>query len=515
VALPVWEGSNAVSNVIAVPWTGKNEGAAHASGHPHAGPTLRAEPGAHSHGVQFYEAEAFLLEAVGDFLAAGLLAGDHVLVVATGGHRQGFTRRLEGVGAKQATATGRLTLLDAREVLSEFMVGEMPDADLFRGWIAQFVSAKKGEGLHPVRIRVFGEMVDVLWRDGNHRAAIRLEELWSDAIRVHSFSLLCAYVMGNFYKESDQAPLLEICKNHSHVIPTETFAQIDDRDACLREIALLQQRARALESEIQHRKNLESALRDALAERARAEEQLRGSVEREREARAKAEASDAFKEMFLGILGHDLRNPLNTVLMTARLMTMRRELPPEGQKKLERVVASGERMQRMIEQLLDLTGARLAGGIAVTRTKQDLVPLVSKIVDEIRLANPTRAIEFCPEGACEAYADGDRFEQVVSNLLDNAVKHGDPQKAIRVVVAARGSVASLSVHNYGTPIDPAFMPLLFDPFERAGRAQSRSDGLGLGLYISERIVVAHGGKIEVESSTEMGTRFEAIFPRHE
>ena len=116
----------------------------------------------------------------------------------------------------------------------------------------------------------------------------------------------------------------------------------------------LQQRARSLESEIARRKELETALRDALRERTRIEEDLRASVKREQAARVRAEANDAFKEVFLGILGHDLRNPLNTVLTTARLMTMRRELPPESQKRLGRIITSGVRMQKMIEQILDV-----------------------------------------------------------------------------------------------------------------------------------------------------------------
>jgi signal transduction histidine kinase len=306
---------------------------------------------------------------------------------------------------------------------------------------------------------------------------------------------------------------MEVCRNHSHVIPTESFVKLEDSNARLREISLLQQRARSLESEIQQRKELESALRNALRERSKVEEELRACVKREKEAREQAEASDAFKELFLGILGHDLRNPLNTVLTTARIMTMRRELPPESQKKMERVIASGVRMQRMIDQLLDVARARLADGIPVQRgDERDIVPLVTKIVDEIRAANPSRTIELSAV-PCTARVDADRFEQVVSNLLGNAIVHGEEQKPIRVEVAAREGVASVSVHNYGRPIDPALMPRLFDPFQRAERQPNYNGGLGLGLYISERIVRAHGGKIKVVSNEEAGTRFEAIFPR--
>jgi signal transduction histidine kinase len=501
-----------MSNVIEPPLTSTHDAATHAAGHRHAASKVLANPPPRTHAVQFYDDDAFLLDAVSQYLAAGLRNGDRLLMIATKAHCEGVARRLEAAGGKHAAETGQLLFLDARETLSKFMIGDMPDADIFLDLISSTTAKLKGDELGGERIRAYGEMVDLLWRDGNSRAAIRLEELWDDAGKLHPFSLLCAYVMGNFYKESDQQKFFEVCRNHNHVFPTEGFPALDDASACLREISLLQQRARALESEIQHRKDLESALRDALRERSRAQEELRASLAREREARAQAEANDAFKEVFLGILGHDLRNPLNTVLTTARLMTMRRELPAESQRRLERIVSSGVRMQRMVDQLLDLTRARLADGIPVTGTRQDLVPLVSKIVDEIRVANPTHEIEFVGKGPCSACVDGDRFEQVVSNLLGNAVAHGDPAKPIRVVVAEVGNTASVRVHNYGTPIDPAFMATLFDPFKRE-KPHGRSDGLGLGLYISERIVSAHGGRIEVESSHATGTRFEVILPR--
>jgi signal transduction histidine kinase len=200
-------------------------------------------------------------------------------------------------------------------------------------------------------------------------------------------------------------------------------------------------------------------------------------------------------------------------LTTARLMTMRDQLPTVAQKGLRRVVSSGERMQRMIDQILDVTRAKLSAGIPIhASARLDLAALVSKIVDEIRAAHPERTIEFRSEGACEARADGDRLEQVVSNLLGNAVTHGDPQRPISVALTARSGVISLAVHNHGDAISPEFMPLLFDPFKRSGKPQGRSDGLGLGLFISHCIVTAHGGRIEVESSPAGGTRFEVILP---
>jgi signal transduction histidine kinase len=488
----------------------------HATPHHHVGAAFLADPTPHAHAVQFYEEEAFLFETVGRFLAAGLGAGDRMVVIATPAHREGFLRHLAGPALEGAIADGQLVLLDARDTLAKFMVGDMPDPDLFRDMLGRVLATLRGDEHRDTRIRAYGEMVDLLWKSGNSKAAIRLEELWNDAGKEHSFSLLCAYVMGSFYKEGDAARFMEVCRNHSHVLPTEAFSELEDPHARLREISLLQQRARSLENEVQHRKELEGALRKALKARSQVEEELRACVKREKEARARAEASDAFKEVFLGILGHDLRNPLNTVLTTARLMLMRGDVSGENGKRIDRVVASGVRMQRMIEQLLDVTRARHGDGLGITLSEREtnLASLVSKIVDETRSANPGRTIEFETSGPCAVRLDGDRFEQVVSNLLGNAVSHGAPERPIRVVVDARDDVASVSVHNYGKSIDPAFLPRLFDPFKQGARSEGRSEGLGLGLYISERIVSAHGGKIDVTSGRETGTCFEVIVPRN-
>jgi signal transduction histidine kinase len=501
-----------MSNVIPFPSAGADGKSDLAAARGHVEAKLLAEPPARSHSVQFYEEEAILFDTVAHYLATGLEMGDRLLVIATPEHRAGFMKRLDERGGMEALESGQITLLDARATLAKFMVDGMPDRDLFLDAIGRILIRLQGDGEHPARIRAYGEMVDVLWRAGNSRAALQLEELWNDALAEHSFSLLCAYVMGNFYKEGDAAKFFEVCHTHSHVLPTEAYAQLDDATGRLREISLLQQRARALENEILHRKELEAALRDALKERGRVEGELRGYLRREKEARERAEANDAFKQMFLGILGHDLRNPLNGVLTTARTMTMRGDLSAETNSRLERIVSSGLRMKRMIDQLLDLTRARLADGIPVDRTEQDLVPLVTKIVDEIRVANSSRSIELRTNGSCLVCVDADRFEQVISNLVGNAVAHGDPTKPIRVDLIERGSVTSLSVQNWGAPIGADLLPLIFDPFRRAKNAPGRADGLGLGLYIAERIVSAHGGKIEVASSAEAGTRFEVVLP---
>ena len=222
--------------------------------------------------------------------------------------------------------------------------------------------------------------------------------------------------------------------------------------------------------------------------------------------------NEDFKEGFLGILGYDLRNPLNTILTTSRVLIRRPDISPEVSKRLDRMVSSGVRMQRMIEQLLDLTRARLGGGIPLELSAAvPLEPLVTKIVDEVRAAHPQAEIELRTTGLT-ASLDPDRFEQVVSNLVGNAVAHGDPNKPIRVSLEADGSHARLRVHNEGKPIDPHFLPILFSPFARGEKPHGRSAGLGLGLYISERIVAAHDGSLSVDSSADSGTTFQVTIP---
>jgi signal transduction histidine kinase len=488
------------SNILAFPGG--------ASGH--VGAAFLKDPPEHSHAVQFYDDDQFLFETVGRFLAAGLQTGDRLVVIATEPHRAGIAAHLEPYNSQAAIASGQLVLLDARQTLSKFMVGDLPDPDLFRDVLSRVIMQLRETGAG--RVRAYGEMVDLLWRDGNSRAAIRLEELWNDAGKEHAFSLLCAYMMNNFFKQGDAEKFMAVCRNHSHVMPTESFTQLEDPHARLREISLLQQRARSLETELVYRKELEDALRDALRERGRAEDELRACIKREQEARTRAEASDAFKEMFLGILGHDLRNPLNTIMTTVDLMILRGDLSEEICKRLGRVSVSGIRMKRMIEQLLDMTRARLGQGFPIEPREQDVLPLVSKIVEEVQATHPARTIDVRADAACRARVDGDRFEQVVSNLLGNAVAHGDAARPITITLGRRDNLLSVCVHNHGPAIPPALQDQLFDPFTRGKQTHRSSDGLGLGLYISDRIVAAHGGKIEVRSAVETGTELEILLP---
>jgi PAS domain S-box-containing protein len=231
------------------------------------------------HSVQFYEKEGFLYEVVADFLADGLESGEPVVVIATAAYRGAFAERLSkrGFALDDASAAGRLTFVDAADALSRFMRGSMPDEEKFLAEIGGLI--ERSVGPDRTRVRMYGEMVDLLWRSGQSQAAVRVEELWNDLSARYPFSLLCAYPIGNFFKETD-APLFEsICDTHRQVFPAEGFPRSADAEKQAREISLLQQRAATLEAEIAHRKELEKALRDALAARQRAERELSDTFE--------------------------------------------------------------------------------------------------------------------------------------------------------------------------------------------------------------------------------------------
>jgi hypothetical protein len=177
---------------------------------------LDTVPEGHHHAVQFYGDDAELMKTAGAFLAEGVAAGEAIMVIATPAHRTMIEAALRGhIDVDSARRLGDLVLLDAEETLATFMVHGMPSAALFRRVITDVIDqALRGRERTP--IRAYGEMVDVLWKQGKTEAAIRLEVLWNDLATSRRFSLLCGYAIGNFFK---QAHIDSICEHHTHVHP--------------------------------------------------------------------------------------------------------------------------------------------------------------------------------------------------------------------------------------------------------------------------------------------------------
>ncbi len=218
------------------------------------------QAGQSEHFVQFCETDAFLMDSVSAFIGAGLRAGDVVIVLATQPHRESLEERLKGDGLEVAAARvrGQYVSMDAAATLSKFMVDESPEPGRFAEVVGSMI-ARAAQGRRHVRI--FGEMVALLWAEGNRAAAMRLEELWNDLGKTHSFSLCCAYPMQGFGGEVYEEEFTEICQQHSRVIPAESYTRLSSADERLRAITLLQLKAHSLEAEIAERKGVEDRLR--------------------------------------------------------------------------------------------------------------------------------------------------------------------------------------------------------------------------------------------------------------
>jgi PAS domain S-box-containing protein len=252
--------------------------------------------------------------------------------------------------------------------------------------------------------------------------------------------------------------------------------------------------------DLTERREAEETQRALAAERAKLEEQSR---------------IQEFQERFLAILGHDLRNPLASIDMGAGIL---RQLSkdPATIRILDRMHSSSRRMSRMIEQILDLTRARLAGGLQLNPKPMDLREVIAHIIDELRVIHPSRTIVLrC--GPLLGVWDPDRLEQVFSNLVGNALLYGDPARPVTVDGRDDGRFVSVAVHNEGAPIPDDAQLTIFSPFRRGERDSrtSKTAGLGLGLYISREVTIAHGGGIELRSNTTEGTTFRVTLPATE
>ncbi len=220
------------------------------------------------------------------------------------------------------------------------------------------------------------------------------------------------------------------------------------------------------------------------------------------------------RERFVGVLGHDLRNPLNAVTMAAALL-QQESLAPAAKANVDRIRRACETMKLLIADLLDLTSARQAGGIPIRKERVDLAEVCTGVVDEVRTAIPSVRVELAAPPV-SGEVDRARLAQAVTNLVVNAAKYCREGTPVRIALREEPESAVIEVHNHGDPIDPELLPYLFDAFRRGpqgGSPRAQATGLGLGLYIAQQVVAAHGGQLSATSSREAGTLFRIELPR--
>lgn len=220
-----------------------------------------------------------------------------------------------------------------------------------------------------------------------------------------------------------------------------------------------------------------------------------------------------FRERFLGIVSHDLRNPLNAILLSANALIRAEDLPTRHLKSVRRVVTSAERMARMIGDLLDFTRGRLGGGIPITRQTTNLYLVCRHVLEELEAAHPGRELLLEAEGDFHGEWDPDRLAQVLGNLGKNALDYGAQGAPVRFTLRDEGDTVRVEVHNEGPPIPQKRLASIFEPFRRVAEEGGPTSGLGLGLYIVRQIIRSHGGTVEVSSTEEEGTTFTVSLPR--
>ena len=234
--------------------------------------------------------------------------------------------------------------------------------------------------------------------------------------------------------------------------------------------------------------------------------------------RVEAELSQRaeFEQQLIGVVSHDLRTPLSAISLATAMLLRSPDLSTKHVATLGRILSSAERAQRLISNLLDFTQARVGGGFVLQYAPLDLRDFASLVMEETRLAHPGRELLLEPGADIHGEWDPDRLAQLLTNLLSNALLHGLEEAPVRVSVSGDSHSGVLSIHNQGPPIPPDALPHLFEPMKRGPPSErsKKTKSIGLGLYIVQQVVLAHGGSIDVTSSEAEGTTFSVRLPRH-
>jgi signal transduction histidine kinase len=396
------------------------------------------------------------------------------VVVATGPHLRGLNALLTsgGLDVEALTASGRYQTLDAASLLTSFMRDGMPDAGLFDTVIGDLVAGAIAGG-GPVRI--FGEMVAILWARGQQEAALRLEELWNGLQAHYRFTLCCGYPVHSFADRGMEASFDRVCDHHSRVLPAESYSRAASEDERLRAVARLQQRTAALERE--------------------AHEALR------------------MRNEFLVAASHDLRTPISVILGYAQML--RRRLSGDDTRTnegLQSIERRARLMASVVDEMADATRLESGGAIALQREMIDLAALAEETAREQQHTARHRLTMQIENRPLIGFWDPVRLRRVVANLIGNAVKYSPDGGEITIRLRREGNAAVLSVRDAGMGIPRDDLPHIFSRFVRGTNALEITAGTGIGLATARQIVERHGGSISVESVEGSGSVFTIRLP---
>jgi signal transduction histidine kinase len=449
----------------------------------------------HQHGVQFYSEDKFLIEELSQYVINALRAGHSAVIVATEEHRQGLVQSMtaEGVDLGTLAGKGRFVAVDAAQLLSTFMVEGWPDADRFTraaGGVIESAMAAAAPSVSPC-VAVYGEMVALLWAQGKAEAAIRLEQLWNDLARTKAFTLFCAYPMSGFSHEQDAALILKVCAEHSAVIPTESYTGLVSEDDRLRTIVQLQQKAKALETEVaeheQLRQQLEGRVQVRTAELQTKNEQLLDEITKRECAEISLRTLTSqlllIRDEERRRVAHELHESTGQVLATlainlSLLEKPERELGRRDAQLIQRCAAMVDRLLSDVRQLSDLLHPPMLDEMGLPLAIQWFAERFAQRSNiRVTVEVPRDLARFSPDKEIAAF-------RVVQESLANVQRHSGSLTAtvristqsgrVRVEVSDRGKGMPSELGSSGVGISGMRERVR----QLGGRLGIRSDGRG-------------------------------------
>jgi signal transduction histidine kinase len=423
----------------------------------------------HYHEVQFYEDDEYLVESIYNFIKRGSPA----VVIANGEYINSIKQyiNLKGDSFKPL-------FLDAEETLTKIMVGGMPDKRKLEDIITKGVARTKNG--HEGKVRIYGDMSALLWERENKDAALLLEKLWNDLAEKHNFLFLCSYSLKSVAGEENMDKFENICRQHSRIVPAESYSLAKLEEERTREIARLQQRAISFELEIKRRKILEK-----------------------------------IKEEFIALISHELKTPVTSLKMFTQMLIRRYEKeggPVDSAFQLVKMDAQISKLQKLVDELMDINKID-EGKLSYKMGGFDMDEVITKVLDKTQLLTNGHVIIRKGSSPRDVYGDRKRVGQVLMSLITNAVKFSPYSDKVVLSQKANGRFLTVSVRDFGLGISADEKKSLFERFYRGAEIKQKTfPGLGLGLYLASEIIKRHGGKIWVEDAKGPGSIFSFTIP---
>jgi signal transduction histidine kinase len=434
------------------------------------------------HFVLFYEDEEVLVDEVSTFIGDGLQMGDGCIVLAREQFKESLEQRLQenGLDIVAARQCGQYFAIGATMALPLFMVDGLPDAGRFAEVVGNLIT-QAARGGH--RVRIFGNLVAVLWAEGNQEAAICLEDRWNDLAQSYPFTLFCAYPLHFFGGVAHEKQFSRICTQHSQVLPTESYTSLTGPDEHMQAIALLQQKAISLEIEL-------------------ARQQAAKELEQ-------------YKDRFISMASHELKTPLTSI--TGFLNLLQRQLASYENEKVHRYLArmnaQVHELTKLVNDLLDLSKIQI-GHLSYCEERFTLDALVQQVIEDVQQTTQTHRLLLGGQTSVEIVGDRERLGQALTNLLNNAIKYSPQADMVIVQLAKNHDHVLMSIQDFGIGIAREDQQKIFERFYQINDANVRASrpGLGIGLSLVREIVEYHHGQLWVESEKGKGSTFHISLP---